>query len=176
MKDGNYYLIGPMGAGKTAVGRQLAKELGLGFVDVDAEIESRTGVDIPHIFDKEGEAGFRQREEDMIGEICKLTDVVVATGGGAILSPVTRQRLVSTGTVIYLETAIDEQLKRTTRSRNRPLLDTEDPRQVLEELMSIRKPLYESTADIRVDTTGRRVRQVTNTLRRRIRERAALQN
>lgn len=176
MKDGNYYLIGPMGAGKTAVGRQLAKELGLGFVDVDAEIESRTGVDIPHIFDKEGEAGFRQREEEMIGEICKLKDVVVATGGGAILSAATRQRLVSTGTVIYLETAIDEQLKRTTRSRNRPLLDAEDPRQVLEELMSIRKPLYESTADIRVDTTGRRVRQVTNTLRRRIRERAALQN
>lgn len=175
MHDGNYYLIGPMGAGKTAVGRMLAKELGLGFLDVDAEIEIRTGVDIPHIFDREGEAGFRQREEDLIAEICKLDGVVVATGGGAILSPLTRERLSATGTVIYLETTVDEQLERTSRSRGRPLLDTDDPRGVLEALMAVRKPLYELIADVRVDTTGKRVRQIASTLKRRLREGDALE-
>jgi len=130
----NLYLIGPMGSGKTAVGRELAKALGRRFYDSDAEIERRTGVDIPFIFEKEGEARFRERERECLAELTAHRGVVVATGGGAVLDPATRRRLASTGTVIYLKTSIDDQLRRTRVSRNRPLLETADPRAVLERL------------------------------------------
>ncbi len=172
---GNIYLIGPMGAGKTAVGKQLALQLGLEFLDADAEIERRTGVDIGYIFEKEGEAGFRERERNMIAELSELRQTVIATGGGAVLDPGTRARLVATGTVIYLRTSIEEQLRRTGQSRKRPLLNTENPRAVLERLRSEREPIYDETADIRLDTTGRRVARVAATLKRLIEERRALQ-
>ncbi len=172
---GNIYLIGPMGAGKTAVGRQLAQQLGLEFLDADAEIERRTGVDIGYIFEKEGEAGFREREKNMIAELSERRQTVIATGGGAILDPGNRARLVATGTVIYLRTSIEEQLRRTGQSRKRPLLNTGNPRAVLESLRAEREPIYEETADIRLDTRGRRVARVAATLKRLIEERRALQ-
>ncbi|HZF29639.1 MAG TPA: shikimate kinase AroK [Gammaproteobacteria bacterium] len=165
MSKANVYLIGPMGSGKTAVGRRLATMLGKEFFDSDAEIEKRTGVDIRFIFEKEGEARFRARERDVIAALAALEGVVVATGGGAVLDPSNRALLASTGTVVYLEASIDTQLQRTGPSRNRPLLMNDDPRTVLERLMSIRRPLYEEIADVRVDTTGRRVKTVAASVR-----------
>ena len=164
-KRGNVYLIGPMGSGKTAVGKRLAALLGKEFVDSDAEIERRCGVDIRYIFEKEGEARFRERERDVIAALTELDGVVVATGGGAVLDPQNRERLSGSGTVVYLEATIDAQLKRTQPSRNRPLLMSGDPRATLERLMSVRRPLYESIADIRVDTTGRQVAAVAADIR-----------
>ena len=164
-KRGNVYLIGPMGSGKTAVGKRLAALLGKEFVDSDAEIERRCGVDIRYIFEKEGEARFRERERDVIAALTALDGVVVATGGGAVLDPQNRERLSGSGTVIYLEATIDAQLKRTKPSRNRPLLMNGDPRATLEKLMSIRRPLYESIADIRIETTGRQVAAVAADVR-----------
>jgi shikimate kinase len=161
----NVYLIGPMGAGKTAVGRRLAAVMHKEFHDSDAEIENRTGVDIRFIFEKEGEQRFRERERDVIADLTALDNVVVATGGGAVLDPVNRARLASTGTVIFLEASVDDQLKRTQPSRNRPLLMSGDPRAVLERLMAARRPLYEEIADIRIDTTGRDVRAVAADIR-----------
>ena len=155
-----------MGSGKTAVGRQLAKELGRDFVDSDLEIEQRTGVDIPYIFEREGEAGFRAREKSVLAELTTLDNVIIATGGGAILDADSRKRLRSTGIVVYLKTGIDEQLKRTGHARKRPLLVAADPRTVLESLMAVRRPLYEELADLTVDTTGLKVRSVAATLRK----------
>lgn len=160
----NIYLIGPMGSGKTAVGKQLAKDAGLQFVDSDLEIQRRTGVDIPYIFEKEGEAGFREREADVIAELCGLQNVVIATGGGAILNQRTRERLAATGLVIYLQTDIDEQFKRTKRARHRPLLANRNRREVLEQLASVRAPLYTQIADITFDTSGKRVKAVAHEL------------
>ena len=149
-----------MGSGKTAVGRQLAERLGLPFADSDAEIEARTGVDIAYIFEREGEAGFRIRERDMIDELTNRPDLVLATGGGAILLPENRERLSTRGTVVFLDASIDQQLQRTRRGRHRPLLATDDPRAKLEELMSVRKPLYRSIAAITISTDGRRLSAV----------------
>ncbi len=168
MTSSNIYLIGPMGSGKTAVGRELAKTLGLRFFDSDAEIERRTGVDIPFIFEKEGEQGFRERERDCLAELTEERDVVVATGGGAVLDASNRERLARTGTVIYLTTTVDEQLRRTRTARNRPLLQTADPRGVLERLAAVRRPLYEEIADITIDTTGRQVRSIVAVLKREL--------
>jgi shikimate kinase len=165
MAKANIYLIGPMGSGKTAVGRRLAAMLGKEFFDSDAEIEKRTGVDVRFIFEKEGEPRFRDRERDVIADLTSLEGVVVATGGGAVLDPSNRARLAATGTVVYLEASVDTQLQRTRPSRNRPLLMNADPRAVLERLMSIRRPLYEEIAHFRVDTTGRRVKAVAASVR-----------
>ena len=151
-----------MGSGKTAVGRQLARALNLEFHDSDVEIEQRTGVDIPYIFDKEGEAGFRQREREVIDVLTQLDNVVIATGGGAVLLPENREHLSSRGCVVYLRTSVDQQLERTRNTRNRPLLNTEDPKQRLMDLMTARTPLYESTATVTVDTDGRRVASVVD--------------
>jgi shikimate kinase len=164
-KRENVYLIGPMGSGKTAVGKRLAALLGKEFVDSDAEIERRCGVDIRYIFEKEGEERFRERERDVIAALTALDGVVVATGGGAVLDAKNRERLAQNGTVVYLEATIDAQLRRTQPSRNRPLLMNGDPRATLERLMSIRRPLYESIADIRVETTGRQVAAVAADVR-----------
>ncbi len=141
-----------MGAGKSTIGRRLAQRLGLRFVDSDQEIELCTGVDIPRIFDVEGESGFRRREEDMIDRLSEQDGVVLATGGGAILSAETRRRLAERGTVIYLRTSVDQQYLRTRRDRRRPLLQTENPQARLEALLAERGPLYEATADVTVDT------------------------
>ncbi len=146
------FLVGPMGAGKTTIGRQLAGSLGLGFADSDAEIEARTGADIPWIFDVEGEAGFRDREEAVIAEMTSWNDLVLATGGGAVLRPANRQVLAERGFVVYLRTTLEEQLRRTRKDRNRPLLQTPDPEGALRRLFAERDPLYRAVADLVIDT------------------------
>ena len=157
---GSLFLTGPMGAGKSTIGRQLSKQLDLPFHDSDHEIETRTGVDIPLIFDLEGETGFRKRESVVIDELTQLAGIVLATGGGAILDPANREHLGNRGKVIYLHASVNQQLKRTRMDRNRPLLQTDDPRARLEELMAIRDPLYREIASVVIDTDGMRVRDV----------------
>lgn len=156
----NLFLIGPMGAGKSAVGRQLAKLLHLEFIDSDDEIEARTGVDIPFIFEKEGEEGFRKREAKVIDELSQRSGIVLATGGGAVADADSRSRLGGRGYVVYLHTSVKQQLERTQRGRERPLLSNGDHEQVLAELMEARDPLYREIADLTVDTDGRRVQTV----------------
>ena len=156
----NIFLIGPMGAGKSAVGRQLARALHLTFMDSDDEIESRTGVDIPFIFEKEGEAGFRKREAAAVDDLTKMDGVVLATGGGAILDPESRSRLGGRGFVIYLYTSADQQYARTSKGRERPLLEDGDRREILEKLLADRDPLYREVADLVVQTDGRKVHSV----------------
>ena len=160
MSISNVFLIGPMGAGKTAVGKQLARRLGWEFVDSDREIEDRTGVDIPFIFEKEGEEGFRQRECKVIEDLTLRQQVVLATGGGAVLDAANRAVLAARGLVVYLFASVDQQVERTRAGRNRPLLDTDDPRARLEELMEVRDPLYRQVADLILQTDGQRVTQV----------------
>jgi shikimate kinase len=157
---GSLFLTGPMGAGKSTIGRQLSKRLNKEFHDSDHEIEARTGVDIPLIFELEGEAGFRKREQAIIEELTRIPDIILATGGGAILDPENRRHLSARGRVIYLHATVNQQLKRTRRDRNRPLLQTADPRAKLEELMAIREPLYREIADVIIETDGKRVRDV----------------
>ena len=156
----NVILVGPMGAGKSTIGRQLAGILNYDFYDSDHEIEARTGADIPWIFDVEGEEGFRKREAAMIDELTQLDGIVLATGGGAVTRDENRSNLTSRGVVVYLKTSVEQQLERTARDRNRPLLQTEEPRKVLTELMQVRDPLYEEVADIVVNTGEGGVREV----------------
>jgi len=158
------YLVGPMGAGKTTIGKLLADELRLEFIDVDREIESRSGVDIPWIFDREGEVGFRIRETAALKELSQLESVLISTGGGAVLSAENRQMMMATGTVVYLHTTVDEQVRRTSRDRKRPLLQNDDPRRILSELMAIREPLYREIADIVIDTDSRSPKLVAQDL------------
>lgn len=159
-KPRNLFLVGPMGAGKSAVGQQLARLLHMDFVDSDEEIESRTGVDIPFIFEKEGEEGFRKREARVIDELSARQGTVLATGGGAVLDPKSRSYLGGRGFVIYLHTTVKQQLDRTQHSRNRPLLYGDNKEEILEALMEIRDPLYREIADLVVETDGRRVKEV----------------
>jgi shikimate kinase len=166
----NLFLIGPMGAGKSAVGKQLARLLHRQFLDTDSEIERRTGVDIPLIFEKEGEAGFRKREKAVIDELTRHRAVVVATGGGAVLDPDTRAALASRGTVVYLHASVGQQMERTRHSRNRPLLHTDDPASRLREIMGVREPLYRELADYEVDTDGRKVGDVAREIWRLYRD------
>ena len=156
----NLFLVGPMGAGKSAVGRQLSKLMHLDFMDSDDEIEARTGVYIPFIFEKEGEEGFRKREAKVIDDLSQRQGIVLATGGGAIADVDSRSRLGGRGFVIYLYTSVRQQLERTQRGRERPMLANGDREQVLEELMAIRDPMYREIADLVVDTDGRRVQTV----------------
>jgi shikimate kinase len=165
----NLFLVGPMGSGKSAVGRQLARILGLAFVDADAEIERRTGVDISYIFEREGEQGFRQREAAVIDELTGRQGIVLATGGGAVLDARTRERLRERGHVVYLRASVNQQLMRTRHSSHRPLLANPDPRGVLERLMIERGPLYEGLATVSVDTDGRKVRSVVGEIVARLR-------
>ena len=167
-KPGSLFLTGPMGAGKSTIGRQLAKQLGMPFYDSDHEIESRTGVDIPLIFELEGEAGFRKREAAIIDELTRLPDIVLATGGGAILDPQNREHLKSRGRVIYLHATVNQQLRRPRKDRNRPLLQTGNPRAKLEELLEIRDPLYRETAGLIIETDGMRVRDVVKKIMQRL--------
>ena len=160
----NLFLIGPMGSGKSAVGRALAAELHRRFYDSDDEIESRTGVDVAFIFEKEGESGFRQREARVIADLTAMDGIVLATGGGAILAADNRRHLGARGFVIYLQTSVDQQLRRTRRGRERPLIageDETDRRRVLEALMAQRAAKYEELADLIVTTDGRKVHAVT---------------
>jgi shikimate kinase len=159
-KPRNLFLVGPMGAGKSAVGRQLARLLHLEFVDSDEEIEARTGVDIPFIFEKEGEEGFRKREHKVIDELSQREGVVLATGGGAIVDQQIRSRLGARGFVVYLHTSVRQQLERTRSGRERPLLEDGDKKEILQELMDQRDPLYREISDLIVETDGRRVQTV----------------
>jgi len=167
-KPGSFFLVGPMGAGKSTIGRQLARSLNLEFHDSDREIEQRTGVDIPLIFELEGETGFRKRESEMIDELTQRSQLVLATGGGAVLDAENRRHLASRGCVIYLRTSIHQQLQRTAHDRNRPLLQTENPERKLEDLMQVRDPLYREIADWVIDTDGCRVRDVVQQILDRI--------
>ena len=157
-----------MGSGKSAVGKQLARLLKLRFLDADREIEERTGVDIPFIFEKEGEAGFRTREHAVLEALTALPGIVLATGGGAVLREDNRELLASRGVVVYLDTTVEQQLERTRMSRNRPLLETPDPRSVLAELMTVREPLYREVSALVVNTDGRRVADVAREIRSRL--------
>ena len=149
-----------MGAGKSAVGRHLARTLHLTFVDSDDEVESRTGVDIAFIFEKEGEDGFRKREAAAINDLTRMDNVVLATGGGAVIDPENRNHLGGRGYVVYLYTTVDQQLTRTQKGRERPLLQQGDRREVLEKLLEQRDPLYREIADLVVETDGRKVYSV----------------
>jgi shikimate kinase len=149
-----------MGAGKSAVGRHLARALHLTFADSDDEVESRTGVDIAFIFEKEGEGGFRKREVDAIDDLTRLDGVVLATGGGAVMNADTRSNLGGRGFVVYLYTTVEQQVVRTKKGRERPLLENGDPRSTLEELLQKRDPLYREIADLVVETDGRKVHSV----------------
>ncbi len=159
-RPGNLFLVGPMGSGKSAVGRQLARLLHLEFVDSDEEIEARTGVDIPFIFEKEGEEGFRKREVKVIDELSQREGVVLATGGGAIADPDSRSRLGARGFVVYLHTSVKQQLERTRSGRARPLLEKDNKEKILQDLMDEREPLYREISDLVVETDGRRVQTV----------------
>jgi shikimate kinase len=164
----NLFLVGPMGSGKSAVGRQLARLLGLPFYDSDAEIERRTGVDIPFIFEKEGEAGFRQRERETLEVLTGMKHIVLATGGGAVLLPENRRMLAERGRVVYLKTSIGQQVERVRQGRSRPLLSKVDPVVKLEELMEQRAPLYAEIADVTVTTDNRKVRIVAEDILREL--------
>jgi shikimate kinase len=164
----NLFLIGPMGAGKTTVGRQLSQALGLEFVDSDQEIQRRTGVDIPTIFEFEGEEGFRIRECAVIDELTALDGVVLATGGGAVLDPDNRRVLSSRGFVVYLHCTPEQQYERTYRDRNRPLLQTGDPLLKLRELMEQREPLYRQTADLVIVSDRRNAQAVAREIQAKL--------
>lgn len=161
-KPHNIFLIGPMGVGKTTIGRQLSKELKLEFYDSDQEIEHRTGADIPWIFDVEGEKGFRYREAAVIEELTRKSGILLATGGGSVLCEQNRQCLASRGIVIFLDTSVGLQLKRTGKDKKRPLLQLDNRRQVLEDLREIRHPIYSSLADIIVFVADSSSRKIVN--------------
>lgn len=161
---GNFFLVGLMGAGKTTVGKIMAKHLHKVFYDSDHEIEHRTGVNIPLIFELEGEAGFRKRESATIEELAQLQDIVLATGGGAILAKQNRDILSQRGTVIYLRAHPEELFHRTRGDKNRPLLQTDDPRAKLERLFAERDPLYKEIADIVIETGDQPVNTIVTQL------------
>ncbi|GIB54960.1 shikimate kinase [Vibrio cholerae] len=157
----NIFLVGPMGAGKSTIGRHLAQQLHMEFIDSDTVIEERTGADIAWVFDVEGEEGFRKREEAVINDLTEQQGIVLATGGGSVISKENRNRLSARGIVVYLETTIEKQLART-RDKKRPLLQTDCPREVLEQLAEDRNPLYEEIADITVRTDDQSAKVVAN--------------
>lgn len=155
MQRPNIYLVGPMGAGKSTIGRVLAAELHLGFRDSDKVIEDRTGADIPWIFDMEGEEGFRDRESAVLEELARNEGMVIATGGGIILRPQNREVMKSSGYVCYLTASIEQLVERTARDKKRPLLQVENPRQKIIDLVTLRDPLYVETADFIINTDRR---------------------
>lgn len=156
----NIFLVGPMGAGKSTVGRQLSRALKKQFIDSDKAIEERTGASISLIFDLEGEEGFRRREQAVIEELTALDDIVLATGGGAVLAEVNRSNLMSRGFVVYLSAPVDLLIERTARDRLRPLLRTDDPATRVAELLAERDPIYRQVADAVVHTDRRSARHV----------------
>jgi shikimate kinase len=161
---GSIFLVGMMGAGKTSVGRVLAKRLDKVFYDSDHVIEQRTGVKIPVIFEIEGEQGFRHRESVVLDELTALENVVVATGGGAVLAEGNREKLRTRGTVVYLRASVKDLLNRTRHDKNRPLLQTADPRARLTELYEIRDPLYREVAHVTIDTGSQSLATLMNRL------------
>ena len=160
--SGNVFLVGPMGVGKTTIGRALADRMNLEFFDSDQEIETATGADIPWIFDVEGERGFRHREVKMINLLTGRKNIVLATGGGAVLDEENRIRLKKRGLVVYLSASIKQQIERTARDRNRPLLQNGNLEQTIKDLMVVREPLYLEVADVVVDANRRNPKSVSN--------------
>lgn len=157
----NIFLIGLMGTGKTTVGRQLSRKLKMDFYDSDRVIEERTGADIPLIFEKEGEAGFRQREVYIIDELTQRNNIVLATGGGSVLNAENRQNLASRGTVFYLRSNLKTLIGRTSKDKNRPLLLADEPiENILQRLLDERGPLYEATADHTIETANNSIHNV----------------
>jgi shikimate kinase len=164
------FLVGMMGAGKTTIGKSLAKALHREFLDLDHELEARCGVRIPTIFEIEGESGFRKRECQVLDDCSLRPGLVMATGGGAVLAPENRQALRTRGVVVYLRASVDELYRRTSRDRNRPLLATADPRGTLRSLLELREPLYREVADIVVDTGSNSVPQLVTQLIERLKQ------
>jgi shikimate kinase len=162
------FLVGPMGAGKTTIGKYLAEHLKLQFADTDSEIEDRTGADIPWIFDVEGEEGFRDREQQVVAEMTEWDGVVIATGGGVVMRPENRRALAGRGYVINLYATVEEQVRRTRRDRRRPLLQGGEPEQVLRSLMAERDPLYREIADHIIETDACSPRTVAQRLVREL--------
>lgn len=160
----NIFLIGPMGAGKSTIGRALAQEMKLEFYDADEVVEQRAGAEIAWIFDIEGEDGFRKREQRVIDELTQKNNIVLATGGGVILTPENRVALAARGTVVYLKTSLAQQYERTRRDTKRPLLRTENLPKRLEGLRSEREPFYEEIADVSFDTDNLSVKSVANNI------------
>ena len=169
-QKGNIILIGPMGSGKTSTGRMLAKEMGYAFADTDEEVTKRTGVSIAYIFDVEGEEGFRKREYLALKECLNDNNKVLSTGGGIVLSKENRDLLQDRGTVVYLQTSIRFQVKRTASTNNRPLLQNKDPEETLEKLMLTRAPLYEEIADITIMTDNKSLQEMSKEIQRAINE------
>ncbi|MCK9468736.1 MAG: shikimate kinase [Porticoccaceae bacterium] len=166
----NLYLVGPMGVGKTTIGRLLAQKLGRVFVDLDEEIEQRSGASIPWIFDVEGEAGFRRREAELLKELSAGRNLVLSTGGGVVLNPDNRQLLKATGIVVFLNASVEQLYQRTLKDRKRPLLQVPDRRQVIERLKRDRDPLYREVAHLVFDVGHRNSRIATEALIRRLGE------
>jgi len=166
----NVFLVGMMGAGKTTAGRLMARRLKREFLDTDLEIERRCGVKVPVIFEFEGEAGFRQREAAVIAELTAREDVVLATGGGAVLDEANRRHLAARGTVVYLHAPPPALYERVRQDRNRPLLASADPQARLQELYAVRDPLYREIADIVVDTGRQSVQNLARQLLARLKE------
>ncbi|MGR9072674.1 MAG: shikimate kinase AroK [Gammaproteobacteria bacterium] len=158
----NIYLIGPMGVGKTTIGRQLAKAIGVAFYDSDKVIEEKTGVDIPTIFEFEGEEGFRKREQAALSQLTQLEGIVLATGGGAILNEQNRSLLKENGFVVYLYCSVEKMLERTRKDTQRPLLQTENPRGKIEDILRQRESYYHSCSDFEIDTGIMKSRLVVN--------------
>ncbi|ABE50721.1 MULTISPECIES: shikimate kinase AroK [Methylobacillus] len=164
----NIFFVGLMGAGKTTIGRIIAKHLNKAFYDSDHEIERRTGVSIPVIFELEKEDGFRKREAAVIEELSHMQDIVLATGGGAVLLPENRKHLMENGTVIYLRANVNELWHRTRNDKHRPLLQNDNPRQRLEHLFAQRDPLYREVASIIVDTGGQPVNAIVHQIEQKL--------
>lgn len=160
MLKSNVFLVGPMGVGKSTIGRLLAAELNLSFCDSDRAIEERTGADIPWIFDMEGEAGFRERETTVLTELAAESNLVIATGGGIVMRPQNCQIMKVAGYVCYLTASIEQLVERTARDKKRPLLQVDNPRQKIIELLATRDPLYLSVADFVVNTDRRSPKSV----------------
>ena len=173
---GNIFLIGPMGVGKSTIGRHLAELLNMDFLDSDHEIEKLTGASIALIFEIEGEAGFRKREATVIDELTRKQNLVLATGGGAILLEANRQALHSRGSIVYLHADINTLADRTRRDRHRPLLQTDNPRKRLEELMKIREPLYRKEADLIINTDHRAPSSVAREIAAKLRAKKINEN
>lgn len=164
------FLIGPMGSGKTTVGRQLADHLGMAFLDLDLELQARCGVEVAVIFDIEGEAGFRQRETALLDELSRRDGLVLATGGGSILSEDNRRMLTERGLVVYLQTSVDQQLRRLERDKQRPLLQSPDRRRRLTELAEKRNPIYQSCADLVIRSANIPPSAMAQTVAQRVRD------
>jgi len=163
----NIVLVGPMGSGKTSVGRRLANVLKREFFDSDIEIVSRTGVSVEHIFDIEGEEGFRKRETSMLKELCEFSGVVIATGGGIVVKQENREILKNNGLIVYLSSSIEQLVKRTANSKTRPLLERSTNREkTIRDLVNAREDYYQEVADIVIETTGKKLYAIIDEIKK----------